>query len=95
VEQGYEAARRCGLNLLASLHAHLGTLDRVERIVKALGFVSSASDFFRQPEVMHGFSDLMVSVFGENGKHARSAIGTSVLPANQAVEIEMIVRVSG
>jgi len=93
VQQGYEAARQCGINLLASLKAHLGDLDRVERIVKVLGFVNSAPDFFRQPEVMHGLTDLMVTVFGESGRHARSAIGTSVLPNNQAVEIEMIVKV--
>lgn len=93
LEQGCEAARQCGLNLLGSLQAYLGSLDRVERIVKALGFVNSAPDFYRQPEVMHGFSDLMVAVFGEIGRHARSAIGTSVLPANQAVEVELIVRI--
>jgi enamine deaminase RidA (YjgF/YER057c/UK114 family) len=93
VEQGYEAARQCGLQLLASLELHLGSLDRVKEIVKVLGFVSSSSDFYRQPEVMHGFSDLMVEIFGERGKHARSAIGTNVLPDNQAVEIEMIVRI--
>ena len=93
IEQGYEAARQCGLNLLSSLQDYLGSLDRVEKIIKVLGFVNSAPDFYRQPEVMHGFSDLMVEVFGESGKHARSAIGTSVLPNNQAVEIEMIVKI--
>lgn len=93
IEQGYEAARQCGLNLLASLQDYLGSLDRVEKIIKVLGFVNSSPDFYRQPEVMHGFSDLMTEVFGENGRHARTAIGTSVLPNNQAVEIEMIVKI--
>ncbi len=92
-EQGYEAARHVGKNLLAALKDYLGDLDRVERIVKVLGFVASTPDFHRQPAVMHGFSDLMVEVFGERGMHARSAIGTNVLPANQPVEIEMIVKI--
>jgi enamine deaminase RidA (YjgF/YER057c/UK114 family) len=93
VEQGYEAAQSSGINLLAALKNYLGTLDRVVEIVKVLGFVASAPDFYDQPSVMHGFSDLMVEIFGERGKHARSAIGTNVLPHNQPVEIEIIVRI--
>ncbi len=93
IEQGYQAARQCGLQLLASLKEHFGSLDKVDRIIKVLGFVNSAPEFTQQPAVMHGLTDLMVEVFGENGRHARSAIGTSVLPNNQAVEVEMIVTV--
>ena len=93
-EDAYQAARATGVQLLRSIRDHLGDLDRVERIVKALGFVNSADDFHEQPAVMHGFSDLMVEVFGaERGQHARSAIGTSNLPSNQPVEIELIVAV--
>ncbi len=93
-EEAYQAARATGIQLLRSIRDHLGDLDRVERVVKALGFVNSAPDFHDQPAVMHGFSDLMVEVFGaERGRHARSAIGTSNLPDNQPVEIEVIVAV--
>lgn len=95
VEQGYQAARQVGVQLLRAIHDHLGSLDRVERVLKALAFVNSAPDFHDQPAVVHGFSDLMIEVFGEAGRHARSAIGTSNLPLNQPVEIEMIVRVRG
>ena len=94
VEQGYEAARNVGLNLLASLKAEIGDLDKVRRIVKVLGMVNSADGFGQQPEVINGFSDLMVKVFGEQrGKHARSAVGMVALPRNISVEIEMIVEV--
>lgn len=94
-EDAYQAARATGIQLLRSIRDHLGDLDRVERIVKALGFVNSAPDFHEQPAVMHGFSDLMVEVFGaERGRHARSAIGTSNLPNNQPVEIELIVAIT-
>jgi enamine deaminase RidA (YjgF/YER057c/UK114 family) len=93
VEEGSAAARQCGLNLLATLQEHFGSLDRVDQIIKVLGFVNSAPDFYQQPAVMNGFTDLMVEVFGESGRHARSAIGTSVLPNNQAVEIEMVIAV--
>lgn len=91
--QGYEAARQVGINLLVTLKDYLGSLDRVERIIKVLGFVASSPEFYEQPAVMHGFSDLMVEVFGDRGQHARSAIGTLVLPNNQPVEIEMIVKI--
>ncbi|GIQ68798.1 RidA family protein [Xylanibacillus composti] len=93
VEEGYAAARECGIILLAQLKSYLGDLERVDQIVKVLGLVASAEDFYQQPQVMHGFSDLMVEVFGERGKHARSAMGTYVLPKNIPVEIEMIVRI--
>jgi len=91
IEAGYQAARAAGVQLLRSIKDEVGSLDRVEYIVKALGFVNSAPGFFEQPQVMHGFSDLMIEVFGQNGVHARSAIGTSSLPMNQPVEIELIV----
>lgn len=93
VADGIRAARRCGERLLATLEEYLHSLDRVKSIVKVLGFVNSADTFYQQPLVMNGFSDLMVERLGERGRHARSAIGTSVLPANQAVEIEMIVEI--
>ena len=94
VEQGYEAARNVGINLLASLRAEIGSLDRVTRIVKVLGMVNSAEGFAQQPEVINGFSDLMVSVFGPRGKHARSAVGMAALPRGLSVEIEMVVEVA-
>ncbi len=91
VAQGAEAAKLTGINLLATLQASIGDLSKVKRIVKVLGFVNGNNDFAEQPKVMNGFSDLMVAVFGEKGKHARSAIGTNSLPNNMAVEIEMVV----
>ena len=93
LEEAYDAARATGVQLLRSIRDHLGDLDRVERIVKALAFVNSADDFHDQPAVVHGFSDLMTEIFGERGRHARSALGTSNLPMNQPVEIELIVAV--
>ena len=93
VEQGYHAAQKVGLNLLASFRAYLGTLDRVVDIVKVLGWVQCVDGFVDTPAVMHGFSDLMIQIFGERGKHARSAIGTNALPNNMSVEVECIVRV--
>ena len=93
VEQGYHAAQKVGLNLLASLRAYLGTLDRVVDIVKVLGWVQCVDGFVDTPAVMHGLSDLMIQIFGERGKHARSAIGTNALPNNMSVEVECIVRV--
>jgi enamine deaminase RidA (YjgF/YER057c/UK114 family) len=92
LEDGYRAARATGIQLLRSIKHTIVDLDRVERIVKALGLVNSAADFHEQPAVMNGFSDLMVEVFGERGKHARSAMGTSNLPMNQPLEIELIVQ---
>jgi enamine deaminase RidA (YjgF/YER057c/UK114 family) len=94
VEEGYQVAREVGLNLLATVRAHLGSLDKVKRIVKVLGMVRSAEGFGDQPKVINGFSDLMVEVFGEaNGKHARSAVGMAELPVGIPVEIEMILEV--
>jgi enamine deaminase RidA (YjgF/YER057c/UK114 family) len=94
VEQGYQAARDTGLNLLAAVRESLGSLDKVKRVVKVLGMVSSAEGFGEQPKVINGFSDLMVEVFGEAiGKHARSAVGMAELPNNIPVEIEMILEV--
>jgi enamine deaminase RidA (YjgF/YER057c/UK114 family) len=93
LEQGQEAARQAAINLLSILKAKLGSLDRISQIVKLLGFVSSAPDFYEQPKVINAASDLFQEVFGERGKHARSAIGTGVLPFNMPVEIEMIVEV--
>ena len=88
VEQAYEAARSVGLNLLASTREALGSLDRVKRVVKVLGMVNSAPGFGDQPRVINGFSDLMVEVFGDAGKHARAAVSTSALPGGVAVEVE-------
>lgn len=91
VEEAKASARLTGLNLLATARAHLGSLDRVRSIVKVLGMVNSGPGFDRQPEVMDGFSDLMVEVFGERGRHARSAVGMAELPFGIPVEIEMVV----
>ena len=93
VEQGYEAARLVGLNLLASIREALGDLDRVARVVKLLAMVNCTPDFEQQPAVANGCSDLLVEVFGERGLHARSAVGMSSLPFSIPVEIEMIVEV--
>ena len=94
IEQGYQAARATGLNLLATTRATLGSLDRVKRVVKVLGMVNSAPGFAEHPKVINGFSDLMVEVFGDLvGKHARSAVGMAELPNNIPVEIEMILEV--
>jgi enamine deaminase RidA (YjgF/YER057c/UK114 family) len=95
VEEGYEAARLCGLNLLSATRSTLGSLDKVKRIVKLLGMVNSAPGFSQQPQVINGCSDLLVKVFGQNGRHARSAVGMAGLPSNIPVEIEMIVEVEG
>ena len=93
IDQGYEAARLVGIQLLAALKEHLGDLNRVSQVVKVLGMVNSSPDFEDHPKVINGCSDLLVSVFGENGKHARSAVGMGSLPGQIPVEIEMIVEV--
>ncbi|MGI9545409.1 MAG: RidA family protein [Cyclobacteriaceae bacterium] len=93
IEEGYEAARLTAIQQLAALKAELGDLDKVKRVVKVLGMVNATPDFKDHPKVVNGFSDLMVEVFGEKGKHARSAVGMGSLPSNIAVEIEMIVEV--
>jgi enamine deaminase RidA (YjgF/YER057c/UK114 family) len=93
VAEGYDAARLVGIAQLAVLKAELGNLKRVKRVVKVLGMVNATPDFTEQPEVVNGFSDLIVEVFGENGKHARAAVGMCSLPRNIAVEVEMVVEV--
>ena len=95
VEQAYGHARTTGLNLMAVMRDELGSLDRVQRIVKVLGMVNAVPGFTDQPKVINGCSDLFVEVFGERGKHARSAVGMGSLPNNIPVEIEVIVEVGG
>ena len=92
-EQGYEAAQRCALNLLARMKAELGDLDSVGRILKVVGMVNSSPEFGEQARVVDGASDLFVALFGERGRHARSAVGMSGLPRKSCVEVEMIVEV--
>ena len=94
IEQGYEAAQVTALNLLAALKAELGDLDRINRVVKLLCMVNSAPDFGDQPAVANGASDLLVEIFGDKGRHARSAVGMASLPGGVCIEIEMIVEVS-
>ncbi len=91
LDQGVAAARACGLMILAQLQAALGSLDRVERIVKLGAFVNSTASFTDQPKVANGASELMAELFGEAGKHARSAVGVPVLPLAAAVEVDAIV----
>ncbi len=93
LEQGAAAAQACGLMILAQLKAALGSLDRVERVVKLGAFVNATADFADQPKVANGASELMAAVFGEAGKHARSAVGVPVLPLGAAVEVDAIVAV--
>ena len=95
VEQGYEAAGLCALNLLARMQAELGDLDRVSRILKVVGFVNSAPDFGGQAQVLDGASDLFVDLFGDAGRHSRSAPGMSALPGNIAVIVECVIEVAG
>ena len=91
VDEAYDAARLCGIQLLSALKEHVGSLDNVKQIVKLLGMVNATPDFADQPKVINGCSDLLVSIFGEeNGKHARSAVGMGSLPGQITVEIEMI-----
>ncbi|RPH99132.1 MAG: RidA family protein [Zetaproteobacteria bacterium] len=92
-EQGYKAAQICIVNCLGCVKSVVGDLDKIERIVKLLGFVASVEGFTRQPWVMNGASELLVKLFGERGQHARSAIGTNELPLGIPVEVEMIVQV--
>lgn len=93
IEEGYEGARLTAINQLAVLKEMLGDLSKVKRVVKVLGMVNSDPEFVQQPAVINGFSDLIVEVFGERGRHARAAVGMASLPRGQAVEIEMIVEV--
>ncbi len=93
IEEGYEAARLAGIAQLAVLKAELGNLNRVKRVVKVKGMVNAVPEFTDHPKVVNGYSDLMVAVFGDRGKHARAAVGMGSLPSNIAVEMEMIVEV--
>ena len=95
IEQGYRAARQCGLNLLANTRAALGTLDKVDTILKVLGMVNGEPDFSDHPKVINGCTDLFVDVFGENGRPARSAVGMGSLPGGISVEIEAIILLKG
>jgi len=93
IEEGYLASRQSMLNLLSALKNELGELSKIKKIIKILGFVNCTDSFTEQPKVMNGASDLLVEVFGEKGKHARSAVGMAQLPNNTAIEIEMIVEI--
>lgn len=93
LEEGQRAARRCAERMLEAIENEFGSLDVIDCVVKVLGFVNSADDFDQQPQVMNGFSQILIEQLGERGEHARSAIGVNVLPNNQAVEVEMIVKI--
>ncbi len=93
IEEGYKTARNVSLNCLSSIRASLGSLDKVKRVVKLFGMVNCTADFKDQPKVINGASDLLVEVFGEAGRHARSAVGMQALPNQIPVEIEMILEV--
>jgi enamine deaminase RidA (YjgF/YER057c/UK114 family) len=95
IEEGYASARQVGLCLLATLKNALGDLDRVKRIVKVVGFVNSAPSFTEQPSVVNGVSDLLVEVFGDSGRHARSAVGMVQLPGSIPVEVELVIEIDG
>jgi enamine deaminase RidA (YjgF/YER057c/UK114 family) len=95
VEQAYQGARQCGLNLLANMRDALGSLDRVDVILKVLGMVNGVPEFGEQPKVINGCTDLFVEVFGDNGRPARSAVGMGSLPGNMSVEVEAIVLIKG
>jgi enamine deaminase RidA (YjgF/YER057c/UK114 family) len=91
LKQGYEAARIAAINSLAIVNQELGSLDKVKRVVKVVGYVASDPDFYDQPKVVNGASELLAEVFGDQGRHARSAVGVNSLPLNTPVEIEVIV----
>ena len=95
IDDGYQSARQVAINLIGTLKHALGDLDRIKRIVKVVGFVNSAPTFTDQPAVVNGASDLFVEVFGDKGKHTRSAIGMSQLPGGIPVEVEMVVEIEG
>lgn len=94
IEEGQEAAKLCMINCLAQLNAFLGGLDRISRIVKVTGFVNCDASFTDHPKVVNAASDLLVKVFGENGRHARAAVGMSSLPLDSAVEVELLAELS-
>ena len=93
VDEGYEAARWCAINMLTNLHLEIGDLDRVVRFVKLLGMVNSDPDFTQPPAVINGCSDLLVEAFGDKGRHARSAVGMATLPFGMAVEVEAVIEI--
>ena len=95
IEEGYQSARLVGLGLISTLKDTLGDLDRIKRVIKVVGFVNSTPDFLDHPKVVNGVSDLFVEVFGDKGKHARSAVGMVQLPGGIPVEVEVIVEVEG
>jgi enamine deaminase RidA (YjgF/YER057c/UK114 family) len=95
VEEGYEAARQTALCLLATVKAEVGDLNKVKRIVRVFGMVNTVEGFTQQPQIINGCSDLLVTIFGDRGKHARAAVGMASLPLNWTVEIEMVVEVAG
>lgn len=95
VEQAYQAARQCGLNLLTNMRAAAGSLDNVEVVLKVLGMVNAEPDFLQHPAVINGCTDLFTEVFGDNGRPARSAVGMGSLPGNISVEVEAIVLLKG
>ena len=94
IEDGQKAARQCGLNVIAQIQSAVGNLDNVVRIVRLGGFINCTPDFLDAPKVMNGASDLMVEIFGDKGRHARSTIGVAALPADAAVEVEAMVEVA-
>jgi len=94
IEEGQKAARQCGLNVIAQIQSAVGNLDNVIRIVRLGGFINCTPDFLDAPKVMNGASDLMVEIFGDRGRHARSTIGVAALPANAAVEVEAMVEIA-
>ena len=93
IEEGYQSARLVGLGLISTLKDILGDLDRIKRVIKVVGFVNSTPDFLDHPKVVNGVSDLFVEVFGDKGKHARSAVGMVQLPGGIPVEVEVIVEI--
>jgi enamine deaminase RidA (YjgF/YER057c/UK114 family) len=93
IEDAYQAARICTLNALAAIKGVIGDLDQIKQIVRVVGYVASVPEFTQQPAVVNGASELLLDIFGENGKHARSAVGMTVLPLNAAVEIELTVEI--
>ena len=93
LEEGYQAARIAALNCLAAICSVIGSLNNIKRVVQVKGYVNSAPDFYDQPKVVNGASELLLEIFGEVGKHARCALGTSNLPMNIPVEVEMVVEV--
>ena len=93
IEEANKAARICTLNALAAIKGVIGDLDRIKQIVRVVGYVASVPTFTQQPAVVNGASELLLEIFGENGKHARSAVGMAVLPLNASVEIELTVEV--